>query len=261
MSVHREFYEWLSSFLTEHNIPISRKDEVAFISYSNYESEETLKESLQFIVYEDFWRRKNEITRSRIRNFFHLNQRIYARKCRVKKIDTPTSDKFLNDNHLYGSCKAKVKYGLFYREELCVVATFAAQRRFKDNRRSAELLRFCNKNHFTVVGGLSKLLNAYIADYKPDNIMTYLIDSNRENNAFRKIGFEDTGETKTVRFFINQDTHQRIAQHIAEKNPRLPDTLPQSVSTTVVSIKMTKNIHYSKKVKEKQEKQTIDKPL
>jgi len=166
-----DFHTWLQQFLVTNNIQEYKNTEVAFLAFKNYKTYN--KSENTFVVFEDWWIRKPNIIKSKISAILGINRRIFARNCEIRKINKIDANKFLDENHIYGSTASKHKIGLFYKDELVSVASFAGQRKFVSGK-SAEMLRFCNKNFTTVVGGLSKLLKSYIRDYKPDNIMTYV---------------------------------------------------------------------------------------
>ena len=143
-------------------------------------------------LHEDVWYSKNRIVQQRLLGQVGIYQRrIYARKTTAHKINATYATSFLDTNHLWGATKAKHYYGLFYtnkhaanNEELVAVATFSNKRKVKRGRggidedftvfQSYELLRFCTQVDTTVVGGLSKLVNKFIQDYQPDDIVTVI---------------------------------------------------------------------------------------
>lgn len=99
-------------------------------------------------VFEDEWHNKKEIVKSRISGLLGKNDRIFARKCKVKQIDSKTTVDFLNACHIQGACSSKYHYGLYYDDELVSVMTFGKSRFAKDE---FELLRFCNRLYTNVV--------------------------------------------------------------------------------------------------------------
>ncbi len=87
--------------------------------------------------------------------------------------------------------------------ELVAVATFSNARRWeKDGRTvsSYEWVRYASLPDTRVVGGMGKLLKAFIEDRRPDDVMTYAVSTaapgrpvragvDAEGNVFRKLGF------------------------------------------------------------------------
>ena len=74
--------------------------------------------------YSDEWRFKKEIVQNIIKSKLGLNEKLYARKCIVKEIDVSLKNSFLNQNHIQGEDKSKIKLGLFYENQLVCVITF-----------------------------------------------------------------------------------------------------------------------------------------
>lgn len=87
--------------------------------------------------------------------------------------------------------------------ELVAVGCFSNARRWIKGERtvsSYEWVRYASLRDSRVVGGMGKILKAFIADVHPDDVMTYAISSaapgrevredvEAEGNAFRKLGF------------------------------------------------------------------------
>jgi len=205
----KEFFLWTEKLLSKHKLNPNLKNQFVFLIFENYN---IFSNANNFIIYEDWWIKNPKIVKSKIKSILKISNRIFARQCVVKKINKPESEKFLNKNHLYGSAKSKIKYGLFYKEKLYAVATFAGQRQFHNGSRSVELLRFCNKNGTTVIGGLDKLLQAYIKEYQPDTIMTYIDLDWGRGDAFLNIGFETKEIKPPILFYVNKQTGERIQE-------------------------------------------------
>lgn len=188
-------------------------------------------------LWEDAWKTSNEIVKSRLRSAIGKSVRLPGRVMKVKRIDKPTADAFLNKHHLQGSPKAKFKYGLFlpknyYRlvedktlinesadETLLAVATFAAPKTYyrenNEKSRSIELIHFSNHSAFTVIGGLNKLLKFLEKEQKPDDIMTYVDADWSDGKAFEKIGFKRTGKISPIALYVHKDTYERY-RHLPE---------------------------------------------
>jgi len=95
----------------------------------------------------------------------------------VKRITKSEYLPFLEENHLWGATGAKYGFGLYNKADdmLVAVATFSSKRKInRDNQtfHSFELLRFCTKLDTTVVGGITKLISAFLKEIKsnlPEN--------------------------------------------------------------------------------------------
>lgn len=142
-----------------------------------------------------------------------LNQRVFARNCVVQKLTKPEVQDFLNEHHLMGYTGVQYGYGLFYNNELLAVAAFSKGRklnRLADGERSYELVRFASKQGFSISGGLSKCLKAFIKEYRPADIMTYIDKQFYSGRGFYTIGFELHSESKPLLFFVNNNYERRL---------------------------------------------------
>jgi hypothetical protein len=79
-------------------------------------------------LYSDEWLLRKEIVQSVIKSKLELNQKIYARKCKIIELDTHTKTTFLNQYHMQGEDRSKIKLGLFYNNEIVCVMTFTKAR-------------------------------------------------------------------------------------------------------------------------------------
>jgi hypothetical protein len=237
MSAESSFYQMLNELLKK--FEINFKPDSLFFYYS-FKKNKSVSSIDKFIIYEDWWINKPEIVKSKVKSILGISEKIQGRKCRILKITKPVADTFLNENHIYGTTNSKIKYGLFFGNELFAVATFAGQRQFKDER-SVELLRFCTKNGFSVAGGLDKLLKQYIKDHKPDSLMTYIDIDWGKGNSFAKLGFETIKIMPPVYFLIDKIHHIRISHRNFDDFKNIENYY--NIENRG-SIKMIKNINY-----------------
>jgi len=157
-------------------------------------------------IFEDEWRNKKDIVKSRIDSILgRTATKIYARKTEIKEVTFNDTKNFLNDNHVQGHCVSKIRYGLFYKKELVSIITFGKKRKnlgatHKDGE--YELIRFCNKINTTVVGGASKLLKYFENNYKPVKLISYADLRWSEGNLYCMLGFEKTSETRPGYYYM-----------------------------------------------------------
>ncbi len=237
MSSKDNFNLWLIELVQINKLNPDKKKRFHFVTFEKYGIK---TDDTAFTVYEDWWIQNPEIVKSKITSILKLSNRIYARQCFVEKINKPEANIFLNQNHLYDSTNSKVKYGLFYEEILYGIATFAGQRQFRKGR-SVELLRYCNKNGYTIVGGLDKLLQAYIKDYQPDTIMTYIDLDWGKGDAFIKLGFEPKETKPPMIFYANKQSGVRIPEKYFNDFENINDYVTVKNKG---SIKMIKTLTY-----------------
>lgn len=150
-------------------------------------------------VWEDEWDLKKEIIKSRISSIFGLNEKIYGRKCEIKEITGREEREFLIKNHIQGYVPSAIKMALMKDGEIVSLMTFGGYRKSlgkNSEEGEYELLRFCNKLNTSVVGGASKLFEAFIKKYSPKKVISYQNNSWNTGNLYSNLGFEQIGITK-----------------------------------------------------------------
>jgi hypothetical protein len=165
-------------------------------------------------VYQDQWINRSEIVISRIKNALGLSQKIGARSCIVKKIDTKIASDFFEEHHLSGASKAAHTIGLYNKDNLCLAASFSKSRVMIDGEvyyRSYELIRFASAKNILVVGGLQKILNHFILFKNVVHLMTYIDLNFGDGKGFEKFGFKKIGSAKMLSFYVNPNTNERMS--------------------------------------------------
>lgn len=130
---------------------------------------------------------------------------IYARNCEVRRIDRNAAAAFFSANHRLGSTRARYCYGLFVRRTsgaaemrleagtLAAAAGFSGPRRWIKGGRtiaSYEWVRYASLEGMRVIGGMSRLLDAFVREIKPGDVMSYADpDEGDGGAAYRKLGF------------------------------------------------------------------------
>lgn len=120
-------------------------------------------------------------------------EKIMARKCEVKEIDSKTAKEFINKYHLQNYVASKIKIGLFYKNELVEVMTFGKPR--YNSNFEWELLRLCSHKDFFILGGASKIFSYFIKKYNPKSIISYCDISKFDGNIYEKLGFKENNSS------------------------------------------------------------------
>ncbi len=150
---------------------------------------------------------------ARLRGLHNMGQRIYGRQTVVARIDKKVALSFQQEHHIQVALPGKYRYGLFYRGELVSVAVFSGGRHMRDQNeayRSFELIRFCHKGDHIIIGGISKLIKAFIADFNPQDIMTYADLDWTQDSSLRTIGFEIIGQVPPQNYYIVNGIRQFV---------------------------------------------------
>lgn len=160
--------------------------------------EERLIRLLQFWDHE--WIEKREICESIILNVLGMcERRVYARKTEVKEITNEQYRDFLEENHLQGFVPAKIKLGLFLKNEM-VSCMGIGKSRFAKESSALEIIRFCTKINTNVIGAFSKLLNS-------QDKTTYVSYCDRrlfDGKSYTKTGFTFSHTTSPGYFYYKK---------------------------------------------------------
>jgi very-short-patch-repair endonuclease len=161
-------------------------------------------------VFEDEYKHKKEIVLSRLSSILGKSEnKIYARNCTIKEIDSETSRKFLESNHIQGNVNASVKYGLFHEEILVAVMTFSRPR--YDKTSEWELIRFASILNTNVVGGASKLFSHFKKIVNPKSIVSYCDLRYGTGVVYEKLGFTFSHQTNSNYFYYKGGMrHSRV---------------------------------------------------
>lgn len=192
------------------------------------------------VLWEDYWLARKSIVQSRLAATLGISAKIPARLTLARRIDNAATEHFLEANHLNGSTLSKFRYGLFlpkryYRvlpegfvfdaspdEMLVAVATFSNARIFEQNGapfRSHELIRFASLLNTNVVGALDKLLNAFIREKAPDDIMTYADLEWSDGRSYKRLGFEERGCMPPRKAFVELADMRRVRTRVETDQP------------------------------------------
>jgi len=150
---------------------------------------------LQF--FEDEIIEKEDIVLSKIKIELGIyTEKIFGRKCIIKKVNKKDSNIFLNENHLIGEDNSSVRIGLYYKELLVSLMTF---KKVKDGY---NLNRFCNKKGTIVIGAFSKLLKNFQRNYKYNFIESFSDNRYSNGEVYNKNGFTFIKDIKPSYWYI-----------------------------------------------------------
>jgi hypothetical protein len=157
------------------------------------------------------WKEKTKrlIWKSILKNAFGKSKTLYARKCSLDIVSKNITKEFLENNHIQGTTGSSISLGLFYEKELVALMTFG-KARFTKNY-DWELLRFCNKKGYTVVGGASKLLKAFKKEYS-GTVVSYANRRFSSGMLYKQLGFTQvsTSDPNYWYFLEGKVLHNRI---------------------------------------------------
>ena len=164
-------------------------------------------------IWQDWIVNKPQIVESMILDKLGLcSNKIYARKCIIKEIDSKTCNSFLDHNHIQGACKSVIRLGLYYNDELMSVMCFSKRSKLSGsksiNNEEWELIRFCSKLNHVIVGGAGKLLNHFIKNWNPKIITSFSCNDISDGGLYRILGFEEEGLSPSY-WYVEKNTYKR----------------------------------------------------
>ena len=184
-------------YLPDHNIGIEfnglfwHSDDIIHDHFYHYNKTITGNDKGVDIIHiwEDEWKYKKDIVKSFLSNKIGIiDNRIYARKCIIKDVSSKDCRQFLDANHLQGFAKSKYKIGLYYNNELVSLMTFG--NRVINSKKEMELIRFCNKIDYLIIGAASKLFKYFIKNFEHGDIVSYSDSSHFKGALYKSLGFE-----------------------------------------------------------------------
>ena len=142
--------------------------------------------------------------------------KIYARKCLIKEVGLKDTNRFLNENHLQGTCKNQlIRLGLYYNDELIELMTFGKPRYNKNY--NYELLRLCTKLNYIVIGGTKKLFNYFKNNYEYKSLISYCDNSKFLGNVYKELGFNLYSYGEPSKHWYNPKTKKHFTDNLVRQ--------------------------------------------
>lgn len=165
-------------------------------------------------IFEDEWLDKTDIVKSIIeREISEMEAVIKVEECEIRKVSTNEATEFLEKNYIKGKHNSTYKYGLYYKNELVLLATFKK----KDCSNEYQLQCFCPKLFTRVVNGEEKLLETFIKDTKPKRITVNVDNRFNDGSEFKRLGFIKIGETQPNYYYCNRQHRENKSKYTKKK--------------------------------------------
>lgn len=179
------------------------------INYHHNKWKCALSQNVKLIqIYGDEWEYKQNIIKNRLKNLIcKSHNKIYAKNCIIKQVKFNEVNEFLKENHLYGSVNSSINYGLYHNNKLVYLMCFSKPRKgikHKTNT-SYELLRFCNKLDYLIIGGLNRLFNHFINNNININEVYSISPLEWTDDAYSKINMKLKSITKYSYWYIKNN--------------------------------------------------------
>jgi GNAT superfamily N-acetyltransferase len=169
-------------------------------------------------IFEDEWLHRQDQVKNFLLSVMNKNtNKIMARKTILKEVPKNEASEFLNDNHIQGTAKMDIAFGLYYQDELIGLITGS-----KHHRQGQDgifvLNRLAFKSNTSVTGGSSKLLNTLV-QYAKNNGYHKMISwsDNRYSigTVYEKLGFVLEEELPPDYSYVSKD--KRISKQSCQK--------------------------------------------
>ena len=176
-----------------------------------------------FHVFGYEWTHRSDIIKSMIANNLGVTScKIGARNTEVREVSQQVASDFLTANHRQGSCIAKVRLGLYYKNELVSLMTFSRMRNTIGASIDCpdecwELSRFCSRLNTTVIGGASKLFKYFVEKFDPDEIRSFSDRAHTKGTLYETLGFKYAHTSDPGYMWVSIKTDVGYARNNAQK--------------------------------------------
>lgn len=217
--------------------------------YHISKTEECKKNGISLIqIFEDEFCDKKEIVFNKLSHILNLDvnkEKIYARKCNVKKIYTYEGNNFLEKYHIQGGTCASVYYGAYYQDNLIAVMTFKTE-----NNGKWELTRFASDYNYICCGVGGKLFKYFIREYNPNSVKSFAdrrwtVDE--ENNLYIQLGFKFDGYIPPDYKYYNVNVNKYKRFHkFGFRKKTLLKKYPDKLNPEMTETEMVKELGYDR---------------
>ena len=158
-------------------------------------------------IWGDQVRRQPEVIKNMILSKLGVyNVRLYARKCTIRECSKQDADIILT-NHVQGCGQSSIRIGLYYNNEIVSVMTFGKKRGCiggTGTENEYELIRYCVKPGYQIVGGASKLMKYFISHFKPSKIVSFSSNDISTGELYKNLKFNRTSTSMSY-WYIDKD--------------------------------------------------------
>lgn len=195
-------------------------------------------------IFEDEWMFKKDIVKSRLKNILNIiDNKIFARKCKIAFPDHKEKQLFLEENHIQGKDISFFSVGLYHNNELMSIMTFSKPRlslglsNKKDKTNHVELSRFCSKKNYNIPGAFQRLMKSFINQHPNiESIYTYA-DCRwsgilYESTVYHQYGFVFSGYSKPSYFYIFKNNYFHRFHRFTFNKQKLAKLIDTSTTKT-----------------------------
>ena len=154
-------------------------------------------------VYEDEWSLKRPQMQRLIQNRLGATEPrvvLRASQAKVQQVSSNESNKFYDEFHYIGRCRAMVNYGAFVDGRLAACCSFSNPTR--QSRHPWELVRMASDPSFRIHGVWGKLLKSFVSERHPSSIVSFSDNRLFDGHVYSKLGFEHDGDTPQSYYWV-----------------------------------------------------------
>ena len=216
-----------------------------------YHLEKTLKANLKgyklIQIFSDEWKNNKLLVINKLTHLLGRSKaiKIGARKCLIKEISLNDKNIFLEKYHIQGKDSSTIKLGAYFDNILVGVMTFKII-----DKSNYDLTRFATNYEYNISGLGSKLLQNFIKDYHPTNIVSFADRRwtlDKDNNLYTKLGF------KLIKILHPNYRYYHSNNHLEEREHKfgfrkniLVKKYPNLLNLTMTETEMIKILGYDR---------------
>ena len=141
-------------------------------------------------IFESEWQERGPAIRRLLRNAAGKSRgKLMARKCELRKVETPEARAFFEKYHPQGGAGSGEHYGLYWGAKLvaCMRFAFGANDRGAVKTRVWTLGRFATR--VAVVGAASRLFQAFVEEQRPGEVKSFSDNRYFAGGVYAQMGF------------------------------------------------------------------------
>lgn len=181
--------------------------------------------------------KREKIKRYLIDTFNDNKLKIYARVTEVKAVDTEEAKEFINKYHLQGYTSATYNVGLYYKDELVSIMTFARPR--FNHYYDYEIIRLCTKDNVQILGGTQKMFKRFVDNFSHVSILTYADITKFTGNIYTKLGFKVERISDPNYMWVSSDSKTALPRYRTQKRKllrMLPEVDPRMTENAIMEM-------------------------
>lgn len=141
-------------------------------------------------IFDYEWEQRQKVIKRLLRTAIGKSKgKVMARKCELSKVSLQDAKAFYEKYHPQGGSGSGEHYGLFWKNKLvaCMRFTYGANDRGTAHQREWTLTRYSTR--INVVGGASKLFNAFLKNVNPESVKSFSDNRYFTGGMYGKLGF------------------------------------------------------------------------